>query len=50
MHHSLADSLQLHMSAPPDKISELHHSMMSCIGDVKTWATGSMLKPNNTKT
>ena len=33
--HSLADDIKLQMSAPPDKISELHHSMQSCISDVK---------------
>ena len=27
IHHSFADDLQLHMSAPPDRISELLHSM-----------------------
>ena len=38
------------MSAPPDKISELLHSMLSCIGDVTDWATTNMLKLNDTKT
>ena len=38
------------MSAPPDKISELLHSMQSCIGDVKAWATANMLKLNDNKT
>ena len=33
IHHSFADDLQLQMSAPPDKISELLHSMQSCKGD-----------------
>ena len=32
------------MSAPPDEISKLLHSMQSCIGDVKAWATANMLK------
>ena len=41
-HNSFADDLQLQMSAPNDRISELHHSMQSCIGDVKAWATASM--------
>ena len=27
IHHSFADDLQLHMSAPPDRISELLHSI-----------------------
>ena len=31
IHHSYADDLQLQMSAPPDRISELLHSMQSCI-------------------
>ena len=50
IHHSFADDLQLHMSAPPDRISELVHSMQSCIGDVKVWATTNMLKLNDNKT
>ena len=45
-HHSFADDLQLQMSAPPDEISELLHSMQSCISDVKAWATANMLKLN----
>ena len=49
-HHSFADDLQLHMSAPPDKISELLHYMQSCIRDVKAWATANMLKLNDNKT
>ena len=31
IHHSFADDLQLQMSAPPDRISELLYSMQSCI-------------------
>ena len=53
IHHSFADYLQylqLHMSAPPDEISELLHSMQSCISDVKAWATANMLKLNDKKT
>ena len=50
IHHSFADDLQLQMSAPPDRISELLHSMQSCISDVKTWATANMLKLNDNKT
>ena len=49
-HHSYADNLQLQMSAPPDRISELLHSMQSCISDVKAWATANMLKLNDSKT
>ena len=47
IHHSFADDLQLQMSAKPDRISELLHSMPSCIGDVKAWATANMLKLND---
>ena len=50
MHHSFADDLQLQMSAPPDRISELLHSTQSCISDVKTRATANMLKLNDNKT
>ena len=50
IHHSFADDLQLQMSAPPDRIYELLHSMQSCISDVKPWATAKMLKHNDTKT
>ena len=49
-YHSFADDLQLQMSAPPDRISELLHSMQSCISDVKAWATANMLKLNDSKT
>ena len=38
------------MSAPPDRIYELLHSMQSCISDVKAWATANMLKLNDSKT
>ena len=50
IHHSYADDLQLQMSALPDRISELLHSMQSCISDVKAWATANMLKLNDSKT
>ena len=50
IHHSFAGDLQLQMSAPPDRISELLHSMQSCISDVKAWATANMLKLNDNKT
>ena len=38
------------MSAPPDGISELLHSMQSCISDVKAWATANIFKLNDNKT
>ena len=38
------------MSAPIDKISELLHSMQSCIGDVKAWATANMINLSDNKT
>ena len=50
IHHSFADDLQLLMSAPPDRISELIHSIQSDISDVKALATVDMLKPNDNKT
>ena len=50
IHHSFADDLQLQMSAPHNRISELLHSMQSCICDVKVWATANMLKLNDSKT
>ena len=50
IHHSFADDLQLQMYAPPDRISEVLHSMQSCISDVKAWATANMLKLNDSKT
>ena len=50
IHHSFADDLQLQMSAPPDRISELLHSMHSCISDVNAWATANIFKLNDNKT
>ena len=50
IHHSFADDLQLQMSAPPDRISELLHLMQSCISDGKAWASASMLKLNDNNT
>ena len=35
------------MSAPPDRISELLHSMQSCMDDVKAWVTANMLILND---
>ena len=50
IHHSFADDLQLQMSAPLDRISELLHSIQSCISNVNAWETANMLKPNDNKT
>ena len=50
IHHLFSDDFQLQMSAPPDRISELLHSMQSCMSDVKAWATANMLKLNDSKT
>ena len=50
IHHSFADDLQLLISALQDRISELLHSMQSCISDVKAWTTANMLKLNDNKT
>ena len=50
IHHSFVDELQLQMSAPPDRISDLLHSMQSCVSDVKAWATANMLKLSDNKT
>ena len=50
IHHSFADDLQSQMSATPDRISELLNSMLSCISDVKAWATANMLKLNDNNT
>ena len=50
IHHSFADDLQLQMSAPSDRISELLHTTQSCISYVKFWANANMLKFNDNKT
>ena len=50
IHHSFADDLKLQMSSSPDRISELLHSIQSCISDVKAWATANMRKLNDDKT
>ena len=50
IHHSFADDLQLQISAPPDRICELLHSIQSSISDVKAWATANMPKLNDNKT
>ena len=38
------------MSAPPDRISELLHSIQSCIWNVKAWAPANMPKLDDNKT
>ena len=50
IHHSFADDLQSYMSAHPDRISELLHSMQSCISDIKAWASANTLKLNDNRT
>ena len=50
IHHSFADDLQLQMSVPLDKLSELLHSIQSCIVDVKAWPTAYMLNLDENKT
>ena len=50
IHNSFADDLQLQVSAPTDRISELLHSIPSCICDAKAWATVNMLKLNDNTT
>ena len=49
IHHSFADDIQLQMSVPADKMSELHHSMQSCLSDVISWAAVKMIRLNNNK-
>ena len=36
-HHSFDDDLQLQLSAPPDIISDILHSMQAFISDIKLW-------------
>ena len=50
IHHSFADDLQIHITAPPDKISELLRSMQSCISDVNLLAAANMLKLSDNMT
>ena len=44
------NSMKWFLANPPDRISELLHSMQSCISDVEAWATANMLKLNDSKT
>ena len=48
-HHSINDDLQIQMSAPPDRISEILHVVLTCISDVKAWATENMPTLNDNK-
>ena len=50
IHHSFADDLQLQMSAPPDRISEILHPMQSCICDVKVRVNANIHKLNDNNT
>ena len=50
IHHSFADDMQIQMSAPPDRISEPHHSIQSCMSDANAWETANMPKHNDYKT
>ena len=43
MHYSFADDLQSQMSDSMDRISELLHTILSCMSDVKAWASVNML-------
>ena len=38
------------MSAPPDRISELIHTIQSCTCDVKAWTTANMHRLYDNKT
>ena len=49
MHHSFADDVQIQMSAPSDRISELLRSMQSCMSDVNASAAANMPKLNDDK-
>ena len=49
IHHSFADDLRIQMSAPTGKVSELHHSILSCACDVNAWETTNMLRLNGNK-
>ena len=50
IHYSFSDDIQLQMSAPPDRMSDLPNSMQSCKSDLKALATANMLKLNDNKT
>ena len=47
--NSFTDDLQLQISAPPNKILKLLHSMQLYISDVDAWATANMLRLNDNK-
>ena len=50
IHYSFSDDIQLQMSAPPDRISELLLSMQSCICNLIALATAKMLILNKNNT
>ena len=50
IHHLFADDLPLLMTALPAKMTELLHSMLSCINFGKAWASVSMHIFNDIKT
>ena len=50
MHHLFSDHIQLQMSVPSDMASELLHSMLSCIRDVRALATVIMPNINDNMT
>ena len=46
-HHSFADIVHICKFALPDKISELLHSMLSCMNYAKDWASANALRIND---
>ena len=42
--------MRLQMCAPPDKISNLFHSMQPSMSDIKAFAAADMLRPNDNET
>ena len=50
IHRSITDDIQLQMSDPPGKISELLPYIQSCISDVYSLASANMLRLNDNMT
>ena len=50
MHYLFVDDLKIQMSAPPDKISMLLHTMLSCKSDISAWKIDNMIKLKDNKT